>query len=710
MKTAAPGSPDMRTSHADSPSVSRHPPAAGRRHWPQQGIWWIVACYLLLGVLWIIGGDWALAYFVAEPHRSTGWQLASKVAFLVATAIALSLLLRAQLRSALQARLQLASSEANHRDLFQANPNPMLVYDLNDLGVIDANLAAATFLGWPHDQLIGMQIQQLWPPSTELHLHQGVKGTGGNADPVQVMDGPMQCRDGSLRMVQAHSNRLDHAGAAAGLLVVNDRNAEHDAQKRRDQALQRLEEAQAIAQLGFWELDPATGLGRYSRQIYQILGRPIPPDDRRQHHFEALLASFDTSTQAHLCQVLQDMRGDAPVELDMLVPMTDIDGRQRTLHLRAGSTRDDDLPCVRGTLQDVTEHESSRRLLREREEQFRELVRVLPDGVLILDQERVLYINTACAGQFGCTPESLLGEALQDLVPEEDLDRVRDQLRAPQQRTEPGVTVRMRRRDGALFHAGLSFGDVRYSGRDCKLLLVRDLSEPERMRDALALSNGELHAMARRLFSLQEDERRAISRDLHDDIGQAITAMKLSAHAALEEADDQRRRDDLQEIVSLADTSITKLRNLSMLLRPPQLDALGLEAALRWQASMLFRASTVHLQMDIQLLPTRPSGEVEQACFRIAQEGLTNALRHARAGEIHVSLRDDEDRLRLEVVDDGDGFDPKGPRGLGLIVMRERAQSVGGALQIDSAPGAGTRIMLHLPYAMATTPTAIVEH
>ena len=694
----------MRTGHADSPSVSR------RSHRPNQGIWRIVACYLLLGALWIIGGDWALMHLVAEPDRSAGWRLAANAVFLVVTAIVLYLLLRSQLRSALQARLRLASSEASRRSLFQANPNPMLVYDLNDLGVIDANLAAAAFLGWPRDQLVGMHIRQLWPPSTELRLHQGAARTGHEADPVQVMDGPMQCHDGSLRVVQARSNRLDYAGAAAGLLVVNDRNAEHDAQKRRDQALQRLEEAQAIAQLGSWELDPATGLGRYSPQIYRMLGRPVPPDDRRHHRFEALLASFDTGTQAHLCQVLRDMQDEAPVELDMLVPMTGADGRQRTLHLRAGSTRDDDVPCIRGTLQDVTEHESSRRLLREREEQFRELVRVLPDGVVILDQERVLYINAACAGQLGCTPESLLGEALQDLVLEEDLDRVRDQLRAPQQRSDPGVTVRMRRRDGALFQAGLSFGEVRYSGRDCKLLLVRDLSEPERMRDALALSNGELHAMARRLFSLQEDERRAISRDLHDDIGQAITAMKLSAHAALEEANAQRRRDDLQEIVSLADGSITKLRNLSMLLRPPQLDALGLEAALRWQASMLFRASTVQLQMDIHLLPTRPSGEVEQACFRIAQEGLTNALRHACAGEVRLALRDDEDRLRLEVVDDGDGFDPKGPRGLGLIVMRERAQSVGGVLQIDSAPGAGTRITLHLPYAMATTPTATVEH
>jgi glucose-6-phosphate-specific signal transduction histidine kinase len=133
----------------------------------------------------------------------------------------------------------------------------------------------------------------------------------------------------------------------------------------------------------------------------------------------------------------------------------------------------------------------------------------------------------------------------------------------------------MQRADGRSFHAGLAVGEVRYGGRDCKLLIVRDLSDSERTRSALETSNRELQAMAGRLFSLQEDERRAISRDLHDDIGQAITAIKLSAHAAQDEHDPQRRGEDLAQIVSLADTTVAKLRDISTLLRPPQLDALG---------------------------------------------------------------------------------------------------------------------------------------
>ncbi len=237
-----------------------------------------------------------------------------------------------------------------------------------------------------------------------------------------------------------------------------------------------------------------------------------------------------------------------------------------------------------------------------------------------------------------------------------------------------------------------------------------DLAEVQRTRGELETSNRELHAMAGRLFSLQEDERRAISRDLHDDIGQSITAIKLSAWAALDEDDDTRRRDDLQQIVTLADTTVGRLRDLSTLLRPPQLDALGLEAALRWQAGVLFRSAPSELLASIDALPRRPDNDIEQACFRIAQESLTNALRHARASQVLLQLQDaGQGRLHLQVRDDGEGFDPGGPRGLGLIVMRERAQSVGGVLRIESAPGEGTLIDLHLPYQTGASCAATVD-
>jgi len=718
MKTAASNGPNMRAALKDdaSGSIGFSPRSSTRSatrlvHRVHRGLWGIAVLYLAVGLAWTVGGDLAIAHLFAGSRRLISLQLASSAAFLVVTAIALRWLLSRLARTAIQAHERLAASEAGHRQMFHANPSPMLVYELDALRVIDVNPAAVSFFGWSRDQLIGMTLQELWPPSDRDGLDPFIAAARADPDQLCLSNQTLRLQDGRRRMVEIRSAGVDYQGAAARLIVITDRQMEYDANRRRDQALQRLEEAQTIAQLGSWELDPATGLCFFSGQIYQMLDRAVPPADRRHHHFDALLEPADMSTRSRVHHILRGLRRRSAPRVDRLLEVRTATGRPRTFHLRAEWAPEEHTPCIRGTLQDVTEYEQSRRLLHEREEQFRELVRVLPDGVAILRQEQVLYVNSACASQLGHTNESLLGEDVRTLVAPEDVQQVHAQICATGPDDDAGTTARMRRRDGSVFQAGLSFGQVRYDGADCKLMIMRDLSEPERMRDALAASNDELHAMARRLFSLQEDERRAISRDLHDDIGQAITAMKLSALAALDETDLHRRNHDLQELVSLADASVTKLRNLSTLLRPPQLDALGLEAALRWQAGMLFRASSVRLQMDIRPLPARPTNEIEQACFRIAQESLTNALRHACAGEVQLTLRDDPagQQLCLEVTDDGDGFDPGGPRGLGLIVMRERAQSAGGALQIDSAPGAGTRVMLQLPYVVAT-PTDMLEH
>ncbi|MGN7725662.1 ATP-binding protein [Luteimonas sp. 22616] len=218
------------------------------------------------------------------------------------------------------------------------------------------------------------------------------------------------------------------------------------------------------------------------------------------------------------------------------------------------------------------------------------------------------------------------------------------------------------------------------------------LHEQSRLRE-------ELQAMAQRLLTAQEDERRTLSRELHDDIGQAITAIKLGATALLD--DDPARREIIDEIVAVADQTVVKLRNLSLLLRPPQLDSLGLEAALRGQVALLARNARTRITLQVSPLPQRPPPALELAAFRIAQEALTNAMRHANASEIDVSIEVDEQALRLHVNDDGNGFDPDQVRGLGLLTMRERVQQLGGTLVIDTSPGAGTRICASLPMPAA---------
>jgi signal transduction histidine kinase len=209
----------------------------------------------------------------------------------------------------------------------------------------------------------------------------------------------------------------------------------------------------------------------------------------------------------------------------------------------------------------------------------------------------------------------------------------------------------------------------------------------------------ELETLARRLMTVQEDERASLSRELHDDVGQAITAIKLCASSLTHEPDPPRHavvHETATEIATIADQTVAKLRDLSLLLRPPQLDALGLDAALRWQAGALFRGDHPKLELDIPPLECRPPRDVELACFRIAQEAMTNVLRHARAGQVLLRLECDDVELRLCIEDDGCGIATDHRAGLGLITMRERARQLGGTLNLDSRPGR-TRIDVALP-------------
>ncbi|NYZ64333.1 PAS domain-containing sensor histidine kinase [Luteimonas deserti] len=337
-----------------------------------------------------------------------------------------------------------------------------------------------------------------------------------------------------------------------------------------------------------------------------------------------------------------------------------------------------------------------------RGEDLRELMRRLPDGVLLLVDGRIAQSNPAADAMFGQPADALAGEDAVHLVDAACADAFERWLRAPAVESDAlPSTLCMRRRDGASFTAALASAEISHGARPAVLLIVRDLSDAERMRDELAAGNRELQALAARVFTLQEDERRAISRELHDDIGQSVTAMKMAASAALDEDDAQQRRDDLEDILVLADATLERLRDISILLRPPQLDALGLEAALRWHAERLLRGAGLVPALQIDALPRRPDAAVEQACFRIAQEALTNIMRHARARHVALRLRDLGDSLGLCVEDDGAGFAPGAARGLGLVIMRERAHVIGGHLDIVSTPGTGTRIEAWLPYVEA---------
>jgi signal transduction histidine kinase len=218
-------------------------------------------------------------------------------------------------------------------------------------------------------------------------------------------------------------------------------------------------------------------------------------------------------------------------------------------------------------------------------------------------------------------------------------------------------------------------------------------------------ARAELKQLSARLVEAQEDERRSISRELHDEVGQALTGVlvemaNLSTLVRTGDADQVAAKAD--GIKKLVENSIGVVRSMALLLRPSMLDDLGLVPALQWQAREVSRRNGVRVKVEAEQVSEELPEEHKTCVYRIVQEALHNCVQHSGAANVRVTVRQERDRLLLAVQDDGKGFDPHQERGMGLLGVEERVSHLGGSFVVESEPGQGAvmRVMLPLPEPM----------
>lgn len=218
-------------------------------------------------------------------------------------------------------------------------------------------------------------------------------------------------------------------------------------------------------------------------------------------------------------------------------------------------------------------------------------------------------------------------------------------------------------------------------------------------------SEEQMRRLAARIQSAREEERTALARELHDELGQTLTAIKLDLARAINTMrNDQVTRqavDRLQSLVGLVEISLQTVKRISSNLRPPALDHLGLPEALRWEA-ITFRSRTgIRCQVRSDKDATSLDAEQQTVLFRIFQEALTNVVRHAGASAVHVTLAERRGEFELRIKDNGRGVteaQAADPHALGLLGMRERAALLGGSFQIAGSRGRGTTILVRVPF------------
>jgi len=231
--------------------------------------------------------------------------------------------------------------------------------------------------------------------------------------------------------------------------------------------------------------------------------------------------------------------------------------------------------------------------------------------------------------------------------------------------------------------------------------LAKDLVAINRSLEAqVALRTRKLHELSMRLIRVQEDERAAIARDLHDQLGQMLTGLGFLLESAAAKAE-APLKEQLAESVALSSRILKTVRELSLQLHPPILDDLSLRAAIEWHVRLFLERTGIAVHCEFSLPDERLPGALETTIFRVVQEALTNVARHSKATAAEVSVIADDDRIWVEVVDHGQGFDAGQAAlhydSLGLVGLSERVELSGGRFEIVSEPGRGTRVAAFFP-------------
>lgn len=371
------------------------------------------------------------------------------------------------------------------------------------------------------------------------------------------------------------------------------------------------------------------------------------------------------------------------------------------------------LTAFDGLVSDVTARKQAEQALRASEERFRTLLEEAPAAITLVRQGRCLYRNKTSLRLFG------LEQADEPLV--QAIARRQDATALAQARlrtsASPGPELapespnefetKLRRRDGSEIPVHAAIAEVKLEDGPATIAFVSDITKRHLAEEAVHRTSEQLRALSGRLQSLREEERTRIAREIHDHLGQLLTALKLELRSLERKSaavgDIELRNALAAKVASarqLADETINSVQKIAAELRPGALDRLGLGAAIQLESEAFAARSGIHCQFILpEKLPPLPQSHTT-AMFRIFQELLTNIGRHSQASQVAIRMDCDTDHLSLEVSDDGVGIQPaqlQSPSSLGLLGMHERASQLGGQLTFALALKRGTRVKVRLP-------------
>ncbi len=361
-------------------------------------------------------------------------------------------------------------------------------------------------------------------------------------------------------------------------------------------------------------------------------------------------------------------------------------------------------PCLLGVAIDISRRKKAEYQLRASEKKYKLLFESnpLPMWMLTIPERDFLDVNRAAVLQYGYSREEFLAMNVKDIRPEEDMEHFLAQPVSLRSGIYRAGIWRHRKKDGTIIHAEIITYDVIFEKKPIRLVLAIDVSEKIRAEEQIKQTSEQLRQLSARLQEIREQERTNIAREIHDELGQRLTVLKMDLAWLNKRIDteDEIVNLKIQDSLGMVDNTIKIIRKIATDLRPSLLDDLGLIAAIEWHSKDFESRSGIKINFKSNLEEMDLPPNIATGLFRIYQEALTNVARHAWARNVKSVLRKHDDSLELVIADNGKGFDTTllgKKETLGLLGMKERAAMMGGKLEIASMIDKGTEVTVIVP-------------
>ena len=597
-------------------------------------------------------------------------------------------------------------SDTWFQEIFEGSRDAIFLLD-DGARFVEVNRAACDLTGYNRAELLSMSFADLCAEADQQtfrdYFVSVMSGKGA------VTESLITRKCGTKVPVELSSRKVMFGRKAFMHAAARDIRGRKRVEDKLRERERQLSTAQQIARLGSWEWDVIANKVSWSDELYRIYGLS-------QQEFGATYEEFLDSVHPFDKEFLQDVIANALQDhqpFDIYHRIIRPDATVRTVHA-LGEVIVDQARAIKmvGTTQDVTERRQEEEALRRAEEKYHSIFENAVEGIFQSTPDgRFISVNPAMAEMYGfLSPEEMIAERTdiehQHYV--EPLTRATFKRLLEENGVVEGLEAEVYGKNGSKFWTSENVRAVRDAGGTVLYYegFVKDITERKQAEEAREQLLKDRERLLSRLVTAQEEERQRIARELHDQLGQQITALMLGIKLLKDSGYCQpQAAQHLSRLQEYADQLGREVHNIAWELRPTALDDLGLQTALGNYLEKWSERSGKKVELHTQgLNGHRLSTQIETTLYRVIQEALTNVRKHASAGCVSLILERRDNHVRAIIEDDGCGFDveavmsaPESDRKLGLLGMRERLALVFGTLEIESTRGAGTTLFVRIP-------------